>query len=287
MTRPLLALLPAALLLLTAHRAAAAPVEKLSWIAGTAGRLRVSDGGKGGVPVVFLHGLGSDREAWRAQLDHVRGGRRAIAYDQRGHGDSDRARDGVYTLEALAADLESVRIALGLGKVVLVGHSLSGAVLTTYAGLHPEAVAGLVYVDAIGDAHAFPRDQVAALVAKETAPGFGAPERRAVFEEMLATARPATRKAVLASLERIDPPAFGLLRKALFELVDGPARLARYKGPAVAVEEGDKPWPGGAAAVLGVPRVAVHDTCHWIQLDQPEVVSQALDRLLSEVGDGS
>lgn len=287
MTRALLALLPAAALLaLAAHRAAAAPAERLRWVQGAAGRLRVSDGGKGGVPVVFLHGLGSDRGAWRAQLGHLRAARRAVAYDQRGHGDSDRARDGVYTLEALAADLEAVRLALGLGRVVLVGHSMSGAVLTTYAGLHPEAIAGLFYLDAMGDAHAFPPGEVAALVASETAPGFGAADRRAAFAGMLATARPATREQVLASLDRIDPPAFGLLRKAMFELVDGPRRLAPYQGPAVAVEEGDQPWPGGAAAVLQLPRVAVHDTCHWIQLDQPAAVNQALDRFLAEVAAG-
>jgi pimeloyl-ACP methyl ester carboxylesterase len=127
---------------------------------------------------------------------------------------------------------------------------------------------------------------VAELVARETAPGFGAAERRAVFEEMLTTAKPATRRQVIASLDRIDSPAFGLLRKALFELVDGPQRLAAYHGPAVAIEEGDEPWPGGAAAVLQLARVAVHDTCHWIQLDQPEAVSRAVDEFLEKVGKG-
>lgn len=85
-----------------------------------------------------LHGLGYALEVWRPQIDHLRASRRVIAYDQRGHGASGKPRGGVYTLEALAPDLEAVR--RGLERFVLVGHSLSGAVMTTYLGAHPEAV---------------------------------------------------------------------------------------------------------------------------------------------------
>ncbi len=255
--------------------------ERIIFVEGTAGRLRVSDGGSGGTPVVLVHGLGSDLEVWRAQLDHLRAGRRAIAYDQRGHGGSERARDGVYTIEALADDLEAVRRALGLERMVLVGHSMSGQVLTTYAGARPDRVAGLFYLDALGDAHAFPRAEVAAVVARETAPTFGAADRRAAFDDMLKEAKPATRQQVLASLDRIDPPAFGLLRKAMFELVDAAARYAPYHGPAVALEEGDRAWPGSASAVLGVRRIAIHGVSHWIQLDDPAGVSREIDAFLA------
>jgi pimeloyl-ACP methyl ester carboxylesterase len=70
--------------------------------------------------------VGADLEVWRPQLDHLRATRRVIAYDQRGHGESEKARDGAYNLEALVADLEAVRRALGLERMVLVGHSMSG-----------------------------------------------------------------------------------------------------------------------------------------------------------------
>jgi hypothetical protein len=89
-------LVAAALLACAAHHGGAgAPpaAERFTWVEGKAGRLRVSDGGAGGIPVVLVHGLGSDLAVWRAQLDHLRAGRRAIAYDQRGHGRSEKARD--------------------------------------------------------------------------------------------------------------------------------------------------------------------------------------------------
>jgi pimeloyl-ACP methyl ester carboxylesterase len=236
--------------------------------------------------LILLHGLGSDLEVWRAQLERLRTRWRVVAYDQRGHGGSERARDGVYTIEALAEDLEAVRRSLGLREVVLAGHSLSGEVLTTYAGAHPERVLGLFYLDAVGDFHAFPRAEVEAVVTRETAPTFGAAERRAVFAEMLEEARPETRERVLASLDRIDPPAFGLLRKALLELVDAGARYAPYRGPAVALEAGDQAWPGAASAVLGIRRVAIHGVSHWMQLDDPERVTGELEAFLGTLPGG-
>ena len=108
----------------------AGPAERIFRVAGGAGPLRVSDGGSGGPAFVFVHGLASDLEVWREQLDFVRAIRRAVAYDQRGHGESARAADGAYSIDSLTADLEAVRSALGLDRIVLVGHSVSGEIVT-------------------------------------------------------------------------------------------------------------------------------------------------------------
>jgi pimeloyl-ACP methyl ester carboxylesterase len=213
----------------------APPPEFFMNVDGTAGKLHVSVGGEGEPAVVFVHGLGSDLEVWRAQLDHVRASHAAVAYDQRGHGESDRASDGVYTVDALAADLDAVITALKVRRVVLVGHSLSGAVLATYAGQHPDAVAGLVFVDAVGDFSRLPKADVKAMLqadAARTTP----PAIRDAFAEMLGpNARPATREKVLAAVSRLDPPAFAALRKSLSQ-VPARERYAAYHGPAIALE---------------------------------------------------
>ena len=46
-------------------------------------------------PIVFLHGVGSDKSVWRPQLAHFGTGRRAIAFDYPGYGDSDPAPAGL------------------------------------------------------------------------------------------------------------------------------------------------------------------------------------------------
>ena len=75
------------------------PYEFRGAVEGGAGKLSVSDGGQGEPAVLFVHGLGSELEAWRPELDRLRATRRVVAYDQRGHGASEKARDGVYTIE--------------------------------------------------------------------------------------------------------------------------------------------------------------------------------------------
>jgi pimeloyl-ACP methyl ester carboxylesterase len=256
--------------------------ERIVSVEGAAGRLRVSDGGTGEPAVVFLHGLGGTLEDWQPQLDHLRVARRAIAYDQRGHGGSAKARGAVYDLKGLVADLEAVRRALGVGSVILVGHSMSGPVLTLYAGAHPKLVAGILYLDAIGDFAAVPREQLKPVIEREASPSFDLRERRAVFEKVLApSAKPATRERVLADLDRLDPPAFAALRRSLFEFRDARARFAAYRGPAIAVEAADGPFPAlMAGQVLGLPRTEVPGVSHWMHLDSPDLVNRALDAFL-------
>lgn len=258
---------------------AAQAAERFVLVDGAAGKLRVSDGGTGDVAVVLLHGLGADLEAWRAQLDHLRAGGRAVAYDQRGHGGSEKARDGVYTVPALTEDLDRVISALGLGRVVLVGHSMAGAVVSTYVAQHPDRVAGVVFVDAVGALDALPRPALDQMIAQDAT--LDAAGVRASFVEMLGPkARPATRERVLASVGRMDLPAFAALRRSM---VETPSRAAygRYGGPAVAIEAGEAPMPFLASAALGVRRVTVAEASHWLMMDDPAGTSAALDAFLA------
>jgi pimeloyl-ACP methyl ester carboxylesterase len=256
-------------------------IESIRFVEGKAGRLRVSDGGTGEPAVLFLHGLGNDVDAWREQLAHLRPYRRAVAYDQRGHGSSDRPRDGVYTVEALAGDLEAVADSLGLKRFVLVGHSLSGAVLSAYAGAHPDRIAGLVYADAVGDFHAVPRPALEEALRGESSPTFGAAEVREAFAGMLGpSAKPATRERVLAGVDRMEPRAYAALRRSGFYFEVGD-RLSTYRGPILAIEAEGEPNPIRASAVIaGAKRVGIGGVSHWLQLDDPAAFDRALDLFL-------
>jgi len=67
--------------------------------------IEVDDGGREGLPVVFLHSLGGNVTQWSAQLEHLRPGRRSVALDWRGHGRSGVPPDGDYSVSAAAADV--------------------------------------------------------------------------------------------------------------------------------------------------------------------------------------
>jgi 3-oxoadipate enol-lactonase len=102
-----------------------------------------------GPPIVLCHGI----TATRRYVHHgsralERAGHRVIAYDARGHGESDPAPAGEgYGYPRLVADLERVLAAeVGEGRFVLAGHSMGAHTAAAYALAHPERLTGLVLI---------------------------------------------------------------------------------------------------------------------------------------------
>jgi len=92
------------------------------------------------------HGVGSTR-AWDAFLPAAFDGRRAIAYDRRGFGQSPHERD--FTISMFDEDVADLRALLGArreNRVHLVGHSDGGTVALLLAARAPELVASVAVV---------------------------------------------------------------------------------------------------------------------------------------------
>ncbi len=97
--------------------------------------------------ILFLHGSGQTRQSWGSALEVARGrGYRAFALDMRGHGDSDWAPDGRYSLDLFAEDLQSVIGHIGTAPV-LVGASLGGLASMLAMAAAPALARALVLVD--------------------------------------------------------------------------------------------------------------------------------------------
>jgi pimeloyl-ACP methyl ester carboxylesterase len=102
-----------------------------------------------GTPVVLCHGLTATRRSVvHGSRRLERGGFAVIAYDARGHGDSDPAPPELgYGYPELVEDLGSViEGQAGGGPVVLAGHSMGAHTAVAFALRHPECVAGLVAI---------------------------------------------------------------------------------------------------------------------------------------------
>jgi pimeloyl-ACP methyl ester carboxylesterase len=96
-----------------------------------------------GDPIVFLHAGICDRRMWRAQLDGVGVGSKAIAYDRRGFGGT-RAEPEEFSA---VADLMAVIDAVAEGvPAILVGCSEGGRIALDAALRHPASVRGLVLI---------------------------------------------------------------------------------------------------------------------------------------------
>ncbi|MFZ5792750.1 MAG: proline iminopeptidase-family hydrolase [Pseudomonadota bacterium] len=85
-------------------------------------------------------------------LRMVEQGYRVVTYDQLGCGASDRPTDPkLWTMARYVAEVETVRKALGLGPVHLLGHSWGGWLSIDYALTHPQAIKTLILSNTCGD----------------------------------------------------------------------------------------------------------------------------------------
>lgn len=107
--------------------------------------LATCQGGAGQAIVVFESGLGEGLDAWGTVLDSVATFARVVSYDRAGtHGST--SADST-TVDTRIRDLEGLIRATGAESVILVGHSLGGALVQALAARLPQRVAGLVLVD--------------------------------------------------------------------------------------------------------------------------------------------
>lgn len=112
----------------------------------------VEHGNHDGMPVVFLHGYTDSWRSYESVLPNLPGSIRAFALSQRGHGDADRPATG-YRPQDFAHDVAAFLDAHGIGRAVVVGHSMGGSVAQRFAIDYPDRLAGLVLVGARASWH--------------------------------------------------------------------------------------------------------------------------------------
>jgi proline iminopeptidase len=88
-----------------------------------------------GAPLLIVHGgPGESHDYFLPYLLPLARTNKLIFIDERGSGKSSKLEDAsAYTVENMVEDVEAVRVALGLGKITLMGHSYGGALAQAYA----------------------------------------------------------------------------------------------------------------------------------------------------------
>lgn len=109
------------------------------------------EGGRGATALVFVHGWLGNAGWWTPMMERFAPSWRVVALDLAGHGSSGKNRSQ-WTVERFADDIAAVVRALDLERVVLLGHSMAGAITVQAAGLLGERVVLLVPVDTLNDA---------------------------------------------------------------------------------------------------------------------------------------
>jgi pimeloyl-ACP methyl ester carboxylesterase len=107
----------------------------------------VEQGPADGVPVVFLHGVTDSWHSFEGVFRHLPPTVHAFAISQRGHGDSSRPDSG-YLMTDMSDDLKAFMDAVGLPRVIIVGHSMGASVTQRFVIDHPARAAGMVLMGA-------------------------------------------------------------------------------------------------------------------------------------------
>ena len=250
-------------------------------------RIAVAVEGRGPL-VLFLHGIGGNRNHWLQQLGFFsRHGFRAAAWDARGYGDSDDYA-GPLQFDDFSADLLRVLDFLGERKAHLVGLSMGGRIARNFALRHAQRVRSLTLAN--------------------TSPGFDAltPEEVLKFVDERRNRTPESTRRLLSSRASREAQeallaSFHALRndsylKTLEASVaqDRAVPIENLAVPTLVITgDEDRVYPLAlvrkmAQRIRGAELVVLEQCGHLSNLEQPERFNQVLlDFLKRNSGSGS
>ncbi len=133
-------------LLASAQTQPGLPPEKTAVVYGQ--NIRFIEAGQGPA-LILLHGLGSVKEIWSANIGALSAKYHVYAPDQIGFGHSDKPLLE-YKIATFVDFLHAFMQSQNLSKATLVGNSLGGWIAIDFAARHPEMVDKLVLVDSAG-----------------------------------------------------------------------------------------------------------------------------------------
>lgn len=251
------------------------------------GRIGFAEQGRGdALPILFLHGVGSDKSAWRPQLDAFGRTRRAVAFDFPGYGESGPAAPDC-TRDDYAAAILAALDALEIDRAHVCGLSLGGVVAIAMHSAAPDRCASLILADTFAvhpDGEAIYQRSVQA----SRDPGMRAlAEQRAPL--LLAPGTPdEVRIEVIATMAGIDPDAYRIGARAVW-LADQRERVAAIGMPTlVLVGELDPVTPPALSEDLArqIPDARLRiiaGASHIANLDRPDEFNRTIEDFLSDI----
>lgn len=243
-------------------------------------KLAFDASGAGYPPLLFVHGWACDRSFFSPQVVDFSRSYRTVNLDLRGHGDSDKPREG-FDIESLADDLVAVAVAAELDRPVVLGHSLGGLVALAVAA-RPGAARAAVLIDPVVIVPSDDvRDQIrgaAANIGNDTDGVW----RKSFAEGMFLPSDRVRREETIALMSS-GPPAVAAATMRSIADFDGEATLRRCDVPLLSIGSA-APMNDAKALREAAPTIAIGQTVgagHFNQLEVPDQVNAMIRKFLA------
>ena len=254
-----------------------------------AGRIGIAVAGRelDATPILFLHGVGSDKSVWAPQLEHFGASRPAVAIDYPGYGESDAkpnsTRDDFAKAALAALDAQEIE------RAHICGLSLGGVVALALNALSPDRCASLILADS------FAVHPDGAAIFKRSADASRASPMRALAEARApallgeaARGDAALVAQVIETMAAIDPAAYRQGAEAVW-LANQRERVAAVAVPTlVIVGSEDSITPPAlsrdlADMIRGARLVEIAGAGHLTNIEAPAAFNRAVAGFLNEI----
>lgn len=96
--------------------------------------------------IIFIHGFPFNKSMWTKQVEALKENYRVVAYDVRGHGNSDTGNED-FSIELFVKDLLNFMDALNIDRTILCGLSMGGYIALNAIENYPERFDALILSD--------------------------------------------------------------------------------------------------------------------------------------------
>lgn len=256
-------------------------------VVGTAtGAIGVIEQGAGdAVPIIFLHGVGSDKRVWRPQIAHFGRTRRAIACDYPGYGESELVAEA--GRDDFAAAILTAIDALAIERAHVCGLSLGGVIAIAMHALAPRRCASLILADSFA---VHPQGQEIWRRSIDASRSMSMRDLAEARVDLLlgSAAGPELRAEVIETMAAIDPAAYRIGAEAVW-LADQRERVAAIAVPTLVLcGAEDRVTPPAlaeelAGSIRGARCQIIGAAGHLSNAEQPGAFNAAIDRFLTEI----
>lgn len=239
-------------------------------------------GGVGAPALVFIHGWSCDAGYWREQLPVFAKTHRVVAIDLAGHGGSGEKRER-FTMAAFGADVAAVVAADNLDRIVLIGHSMGGAVALEAARQLPGKVALVVGVDTLHDVEKRWPEEEFKRIHDGMVRDFPSTTRSFVRTMFREDSDPALVASVIADMAAA-PPRVAISALEETKDFDGAQAMKLAGAPVVCINAGT--WPTNIEVnrrhAFAFDAVVMDGVGHFLMLERPKEFNDTLARVLAD-----